>query len=602
MAIVNFPFNHFHMKDLKEFRETAARQGYNIPVSEGLEPLARPVSLKGRELANAIAIQPLEGLDGCADGSPSELTMVRYEKLAAQGAGILWVEATAVCPEGRDSQRQLWLHEGSRDGFRALVQRIDAAADAAGRPRPYKVIQLTHSGRCSKDAAGRPAPMAAFESPYLDPVMGKPQIVSDEYLDQLQVQTANAAGLAAEAGFDAVELKLCHQYLFKELLCAYTRDGRYGGSQQNRFRFALETTDKMRAKMPASTDIVVRLNVYDGIPWPYGWGMEPAGSSAGIRYTCSSGRPESNWQGNPIFEGVSDAQRSSWQGNPGFEGISDAQKSSWQGNPGFEGISDAQRSSWQGNPGFAQAPAEVKTNWPGNPAPLKTSDAEKSPWQGNPVRESIEGSSPSNWQGNPQLQRTWQRNDPDGSGDLSAEHCGAGAMRPDLTEVRELMKQLYQKGVRLFNLTTTSPRFAPAGNGYMDNFRESVIVNPYEGETALLKATREIRQSMPPDIRIVGTGLSWFGPYSANVAAGGITDGWFDIAGFGRSVMTNNDFIPSIMRGVSPDPAGACMGCDSCFRLFFADLPTGCAIHRNAYKDLFKKALAEGKIETNVIY
>lgn len=177
-------------------------------------------------------------------------------------------------------------------------------------------------------------------------------------------------------------------------------------------------------------------------------------------------------------------------------------------------------------------------------------------------------------------------------------------MRVDLTEVKELMRQLYRKGIRIINLSTTSPRFAPAGNGYLDNFSDTALVDPFAGVSSLLLATKELRREMPADLRIVGTGLSWFGPFSANVAAGGIAEGWFDIAGFGRSVMTDNDFVPAILRGSQPNPAKACMGCDTCFRLFFADLPTGCAMRHDAYKDLFQQALEQGKIKTegNIVY
>ncbi|MBQ9059900.1 MAG: hypothetical protein IJ128_02040 [Firmicutes bacterium] len=553
MATVRVPFDLSQIKTAEEFREKTIQSGYRVPVSADLSALRRSFSVGGRRFDNSMAIQPLEGLDAGPDGAPSSLTLARYEKLAAQGAGILWVEATAVCPEGRDSSRQLWINEGSCEGFRQLVRTIDEAAAKAGYPAPYKVIQLTHSGRCSKDSAGNPAPMAAFESPCLDPLMGKPQIVTDEYLDQLQVKVGEAAALAMNAGFDAVELKLCHQYLFKELLCAYTRPGRYGGTMENRFRFALGAVDQIRSRVGSRIDVVVRLNAYDGIPWPYGWGMAVAPDSV-----------TSNWQGNPDRQQIV-STATNWKGNPAPLAVSDSEKSSWQGNPGRQNLISTQ------------------TNWQGNPAPFTVSNAEKSSWQGNPGLEQIAGSTATNWQGNPVLP---------GGGNLAggtSTQAACGPMQIDLSEVKELMRQLYRKGIRIFNLTTNSPRFAPAGSGYLDFFSETAQVDPFAGAAALLQATREIRRTMPDDIRIVGTGLSWFGPFSANVAAGGVRDGWFDIAGFGRSVMADDGFMPAILQGRQPDPARACIGCDGCFGLFFAELPTGCPMQHQAYRDLMQR-------------
>lgn len=478
MATIKFPFDHFHMNSVEEFRAKALGAGYQIPLSSDLRVLCDPFSVNGRKFENTMAVQPLEGLDAWENGAPSPLTHARYEKLAAQGAGILWVEATAIVPEGRDSLRQLWLHRENVPEFRKLAQTIDSAALKAGYRPPYKVIQLTHSGRCSVDGSGKPKPQAAFASPYLDPVMGEPEIVTDEYLDQLQLRFGEAAALAWQAGFDAVELKLCHQYLFKELLCAYTRPGRYGGSLENRFRFALGAVDKVRARLGSRIDIVVRLNAYDGIPWPYGWGMV---------------QPDA----------------------------------------------------------VGAFPAPAGALFPETGAFSATMGA---PEAGRPLH---------------------------------------GPMAVDLSEVKELMRQLYRKDIRIFNLTTTSPRFAPTGNGYLDNFDSEAQVDPFAGVSALLKATKEIRSVMPADLKIVGTGLSWPGPFSANAGAGGIARGWFDIAGFGRSVMADDGFIPAILEGRQPGKDGFCMGCDRCFELFFADLPTGCAMYKAAYRDLHRKLQEE---------
>lgn len=75
MAKVLLPFDHFHIDSVEDFRAKAGRAGYRLPVSEDLEPLRQPVTAGGRNFHNALAVQPLEGIDAREDGSPSELAL-----------------------------------------------------------------------------------------------------------------------------------------------------------------------------------------------------------------------------------------------------------------------------------------------------------------------------------------------------------------------------------------------------------------------------------------------------------------------------------------------------------------------------------------------
>jgi 2,4-dienoyl-CoA reductase-like NADH-dependent reductase (Old Yellow Enzyme family) len=217
------------------------------------------------------------------------LTVRRYERFAAGGAGLLWAEAIAVLPEARANPRQLWLHEGSRDAFAAMVQRARAkAAQANGKGhRPFMVAQLTHSGRYSKPK-GVAEPIIGQRDPYRDclapqwpPTLnGKSNIpdnyplVTDEYLDKLQEAYIKAAQIAFEIGFDAVDIKTCHGYLINELFSCRTRPGKYGGSFENRMRLLIETIDRIRAELGDKARIVTRLGIYDAIPYPYGWAVD----------------------------------------------------------------------------------------------------------------------------------------------------------------------------------------------------------------------------------------------------------------------------------------------------------------------------------------
>jgi 2,4-dienoyl-CoA reductase-like NADH-dependent reductase (Old Yellow Enzyme family) len=219
----------------------------------------------------------MEGFDAEVDGAPSDLTFRRYGRYASGGAGTIWFEATAVVADGRSNPHQLYLHDGTVDRFTALVNStIEAARTSLGPDHiPLLVLQLTHSGRWSRPRKTR-QPVVAHRNPTLDDLVGiAPDyaLISDEELDRLQDDFVRAASLASGAGFHAVDIKACHGYLVSELLASFQRDGRYGGSFKNRTRFLVETTLRVRDEVP-SIMVSSRLNAYDGIPYPYGFGSD----------------------------------------------------------------------------------------------------------------------------------------------------------------------------------------------------------------------------------------------------------------------------------------------------------------------------------------
>lgn len=269
----------FAFGTLSQIEDKVASLGLEIHFQEDLSPLWRPVPIGDRIVPNSLAIHPMEGCDGGVDGSPDALTYRRYDRFARGGAGLLWFEATAVVPEGRANPRQLWIHAGNVAAFRELLSAsLQAAQESCGgMHRPFTVLQLTHSGRYCKPE-GRPAPIIPQHDPLLDPKVGITDahtLVTDEYLEHLEDAYVAAARFAWQAGFDAVDIKSCHRYLLSELLAAHTRPGRFGGSFANRTRLLREIVARIRQSAP-DLRVAVRLNAYDGHPYPYGWGVSPA--------------------------------------------------------------------------------------------------------------------------------------------------------------------------------------------------------------------------------------------------------------------------------------------------------------------------------------
>jgi len=271
------PHERFRFKTLDALLGKVAELDLDLPADAALSPLAQGVRIGAKVTPNALAIHPMEGCDGTADGKPTELTGRRYLRFARGGAGLLWFEATAVVPEGRANPRQLLLiPENASDFARLRESALSAAREVNGPSHdPFTVLQLTHSGRYSRPTKDR-APILAHHDGLLDEALGLAEdhpLISDDALDHLQDRYTEAARLAWQCGFDAVDFKSCHRYLISELLAAHTRPGRYGGSFENRTRLLLQVVRRVRQELP-KLEIAIRLNVYDGHPYPWGWGVD----------------------------------------------------------------------------------------------------------------------------------------------------------------------------------------------------------------------------------------------------------------------------------------------------------------------------------------
>jgi 2,4-dienoyl-CoA reductase (NADPH2) len=250
----------FRFKSKDEILEKARSLGFDLPFSDDVTPLLAPISVEGIHITNRLVVQPMEGYDSESDGSPSDLTTRRYLRYARGGSGTIWYEAVAVSSSGRSNPNQLWITRNNVTAYRSLNEEVRRAAKDLALS-PFLVIQLTHSGRYSKPD-GTPHPHVAAFSSVLD--KGVPYLLTDDDLKTIQDQYVEAAKLAADSGFNAIDIKACHGYLIIELLAArLRRNSIYGGENPDmRFRFMTETIDRIRSEVPGIL-ITTRLNISD---------------------------------------------------------------------------------------------------------------------------------------------------------------------------------------------------------------------------------------------------------------------------------------------------------------------------------------------------
>ncbi len=276
------------VKDVRRFQEHLTSLQATIPCDVEImrgpdSPLRLPIRREGIHIGNRIAVQPMEGWDGTSDGNPSEKTLRRWRRFGGSGAKLIWGgEAVAVSPEGRANPNQLLIAPHTEKGLARLrAELIEEHRLAAGSDDGLVIgLQLTHSGRYCRPTKHECAePQIAFHHPILDQRLQLADnfpLLSDADLNAIIEKFHVAAARAWKLGFDFVDIKHCHGYLGHELLAAHTREGRYGGSFENRTRFLREIVEGIRTAAPG-LHIGVRLSAFDTVPFRHDPKRSPEG-------------------------------------------------------------------------------------------------------------------------------------------------------------------------------------------------------------------------------------------------------------------------------------------------------------------------------------
>ncbi|MGE3780437.1 MAG: NADH:flavin oxidoreductase, partial [Pirellulaceae bacterium] len=265
------------------FRERLAELGLELPVDDRVlsardgSPLAQPLRIGSCEVGNRWCIHPMEGWDAHRDGSPSEHTLRRWRNFGRSGAKLIWGgEAAAVAPAGRANPFQTLATPSNRAGLTRLrdelldahrLQFTDTGDLLVG-------LQLTHSGRFCRPNSKELEPRIAYHHPLLDARFGispsdRSVVMKDDEIERLIDDYVASARVAAEVGFQFVDIKACHGYLLHEFLSARSRPGPYGGDLEGRSRLLKTIVRRIRDELPQLM-VFVRLSAFDMPPFVAG--------------------------------------------------------------------------------------------------------------------------------------------------------------------------------------------------------------------------------------------------------------------------------------------------------------------------------------------
>ncbi|KAI0770470.1 FMN-linked oxidoreductase [Fomes fomentarius] len=257
--------------------------------------LFQPFKIRGVEFQNRIWVSPLCQYSA-ENGKFTDWHIAHLGGILSRGPGLTVIEATAVLPEGRITPEDAGLWDDEQiESLRRVVQFAHSQNQKIG-------IQLAHAGRkastvapwlsfgavASEAVGGWPEEVyGPSEIPYSD-ALPKPKALDKAGIKRVVAAFVAAAKRALKAGIDVIEIHNAHGYLLDSFLSPVSnkRTDEYGGSFENRIRLTLEVVDAVRAVIPPTTPLFLRISATDWLeetlPNEPSWRSEDTVRLAGI--------------------------------------------------------------------------------------------------------------------------------------------------------------------------------------------------------------------------------------------------------------------------------------------------------------------------------
>ena len=237
--------------------------------------LLQPITFRGVTARNRIVVSPMSQY-AAIDAAPTDWHLVHLGKFAMGGAGIVFVEETAV----EERARKTYHCPGIYNDTQAKAWR--RVTDFLRSQGALSAMQLGHAGR--KVATKSPwegfAPLtpedaAKGEPPWQgiapSPIAFKPGAMVPHEMDRDDIRQVIASHVEAcrrtlDAGFDICEIHGAHGYIIQQFLSPITnkRTDAYGGDRAGRMRFALELIEAVRDAWPNDRPLFFRASCVDG--------------------------------------------------------------------------------------------------------------------------------------------------------------------------------------------------------------------------------------------------------------------------------------------------------------------------------------------------
>jgi 2,4-dienoyl-CoA reductase-like NADH-dependent reductase (Old Yellow Enzyme family)/thioredoxin reductase len=217
--------------------------------------LFTPIKIGKLEVKNRIVMPAMYTGFASEDGQVTERMIRYYEERAKGDVGVIIVEFTGFEQRGRPFPMQHMIVDRFIPGLKKLVGAIKRHGATAA-------IQLHHGGIKASARITQIQPVGPSEFSAYPIEMGPPpRALTIKEIHDLVLAFGEAAKRAKEAGFDAIELHGSHSYLIDQFISPRfnRRTDRYGGSIENRARFACEIIECVKEKVGKDYPIICRM-------------------------------------------------------------------------------------------------------------------------------------------------------------------------------------------------------------------------------------------------------------------------------------------------------------------------------------------------------
>ena len=226
--------------------------------------LFSPFKLNNFTLKNRIGVAPMTRMSSPGDSIPRQDVLDFLVRRAENGAAIVYTEAIVTDYESA---------QGYPKQARLITQRqIEAwkpVVEAIRKEGAVSIMQMFHCGRMAWpeiNPANRVIAPSAISPRQKNPLTGEPYAVPDEMslfdIEHVISGFVETAKGAIAAGFDGIEIHGAHGYLINNFLSSYSnqRTDEYGGSVENRYRFAHEVIQAVRPVVPPDRLLTFRVS------------------------------------------------------------------------------------------------------------------------------------------------------------------------------------------------------------------------------------------------------------------------------------------------------------------------------------------------------
>ena len=215
-----------------------------------------PFTIKHMTVKNRIVMTPMGTNYGEQNGEMSFLHINYYEQRAKGGTGLLIVENASIdSPQGSNGTTQLRIDQDN------YIPRLFKLCETVHKHGSCIAIQINHAGASAQSARINMQPVSASDVP--SKAGGEiPRPLEKDEIMHIVKKYGEAAKRAQIAGFDAVEIHAGHSYLISQFLSPLTnkRTDEFGGSPENRARFAKLVIEEVRKQVGPFFPIFVRIS------------------------------------------------------------------------------------------------------------------------------------------------------------------------------------------------------------------------------------------------------------------------------------------------------------------------------------------------------